>query len=272
MEAITSANNSLLKLAASLREKKHRDRTGLFVAEGIRLVEEAVQADWKVHAIIGTEKAYSQERVRNILHMAAGGEHRLATVSDALYGKITETEQPQGLMAVMEQQETGLETVTAVSKPLFMILDGVQDPGNVGALIRTADAAGCHAIFLTGACADVFSGKALRSTMGSLFHIPIVRCRQTSELIDWLQSREICLAVTSLEAAQPYFESDLTSPLAIVFGNEGAGVSAGMLARAEKHLYIPILGKAESLNVNAAAAVILYEAVRQRGMVANGIM
>ena len=272
METITSANNSLLKLAASLREKKHRDRTGLFVAEGIRLVEEAVKADWKIHAIIGTEKAYSQERVQHIIHMAADGEHRLTTVSDALYGKITETEQPQGLMAVMEQQETSLETIAAVPKPLFMILDGVQDPGNVGALIRTADAAGCYAIFLTGACADVFSGKALRSTMGSLFHIPIVRCRQTSELIDWLQSREICLAVTSLEAAQPYFESDLTSPLAIVFGNEGAGVSASMLARAEKHLYIPILGKAESLNVNAAAAVILFEAARQRGMVANRIM
>ena len=264
IEEIRSSHNSLLKLAASLKIKKHRDDNSLFVVEGVRLVEEATQARREIMAIIGTSKAYRQERVQGIMKQLTARSCRIAVIEEELYAKITDTEQPQGLMALVRKQESKLDKIPNATTPLLAILDGVQDPGNVGALIRTADAAGCTAVVLTSGCADVYGGKVVRATMGSLFHLPIVSNVNVTELVDWLSDNHISLAATALSSTNLYHEVDLKGPVAIVLGNEGAGVSVELLSKAEQHLYIPIYGKAESLNVAAAAAIIFYEAARQR--------
>ena len=264
-ELITSAQNSLIKLAASLKQKKYRDETGLFVVEGIRLVEELAHSDWQAQTCIYTAEAAQYERVQNSIAALTEKKCRMVVVPNAIYDKVTDTKEPQGIMVLAEKRTWEfVKDLSSLRKPLLIVLDGIQDPGNVGAAIRTADAAGCTGVLLTKGCADLFSGKTVRASMGSLFHIPIFEGLTQTEIITALRSNKIVLLATSLDSSEVYFGVDFTKPTAIVFGNEGQGVSAEMLADADCRLYIPILGSAESLNVAASAAVILYEAVRQR--------
>jgi len=265
MEVIVSSQNNLVKLAASLRQKKYRDEAGVFSVEGVRLVEEAIKADWEITTCIVTKKAYEQSRVQKLVEQLEKRHCRIAELSDILYAKITDTDQAQGIMAIVKKKEFSLQDLTAENKrPLIAVLDAVQDPGNVGALIRTADAAGCTAVIMTPGSADLFSGKTVRATMGSLFHIPVVSKISTPELISYVKEFQIQLIATALTSSSPYYEVDLTGPAAVVFGNEGNGVSDELLRHAASRLYIPLYGQAESLNVAAAAAVIFYEIARQR--------
>lgn len=265
VECITSSQNKMVKLAASLLQKKYRDETGLFLLEGIRLIEEAVQAGWSLECCLVTTEARSKERVLQILGQLSAQNIKLLQVPDEIFNKLTETQQPQGLVAIARKRDYTLADVFASKEqPLIVILESVQDPGNVGALIRTADAAGCSGVILTKGCADVYSGKTVRATMGSLFHLPIVSGVEENELITALKSNKIALFATSLATRNLYHDVNMSRPSAIVFGNEGSGVREEILQAADELMYIPIYGKAESLNVSASAAVILFEAMRQR--------
>nr|NSL49736.1 RNA methyltransferase [Dendrosporobacter quercicolus DSM 1736]SDL49152.1 RNA methyltransferase, TrmH family [Dendrosporobacter quercicolus] len=261
---ITSLQNSTVKLAASLKQRKHREATGLFMAEGVRLVEEAIGSNWRIESCLYTEQALANQRVQAIINTLSARDCRLLAVSGAVYAKISDTEQPQGIMTLIRRNSQALSSVLDTDQALLVILDGLQDPGNLGAVIRTADAAGATAVILTKGCTDLYAGKAVRSTMGSLFHIPLVEGVIYEDLIHLLQEQDIALLATSLASARNYLAADYKQPVAIVFGNEGQGVNPVLLDKAEERIYIPILGRAESLNVAAAAAVILYEAVRQR--------
>lgn len=264
MEEIISPQNSLFKMAAALRQKKYREETGLFVIEGVRLFEEAVQADWDMTAIIGTAKGYNQPRVQTLLRKWQHRNCRVVAVQENLYAKITDTEQPQGLMGLVRQKNVSLQELAVKDHTFITVLDGVQDPGNVGTLIRVADAAGCHAVVLTKGCADLYAGKVVRATMGSLFHLPVVRDADGAALVEWLTQNGITLFATALTEAAIYHHCDLTRSVAVAFGNEGSGLSGFLLNSAREKITIPLYGQAESLNVATSAAVILYEAARQR--------
>jgi TrmH family RNA methyltransferase len=178
---------------------------------------------------------------------------------------MTDTDQPQGLMVLVEKRRYQFDDVILNKKnPLIVVLDGLQDPGNVGTIIRTADAAGCSGVLMTKGCADLFSGKTVRAGMGSIFNLPIIEGLECNQLVSLLSEHHISLMATALTNSEVYFSTDFTKPVAVVFGNEGNGVQKELLQKAKVKLYIPILGKAESLNVAASASVILYEAVRQR--------
>jgi len=167
-------------------------------------------------------------------------------------------------LAVVHQKIRPLEELpTASLSSLWVILDSLQDPGNVGTIIRTADAAGAAGVLLTPECADLYAGKTSRATMGSLFHIPVVTA-SVDQCVSFCASRGLALYVAGAEAAVSYSDVKLTGPCAIVFGNEGAGVSEDFRRRALLNIKIPIEGKAESVNVATATAVILFEAARQR--------
>ncbi len=149
-------------------------------------------------------------------------------------------------------------------QPLFVVLDGVQDPGNAGTIIRTADAVGATAVILTKGSVDVFGDKVVRATMGSLFHLPIVADVSAAEVAAFAEAADCQLLATALDAlAKPHFAVDFRRGSLIAFGNEGNGVSEALLRAAAK-VYIPMYGRAESLNVGVSSAVVLYEAVRQR--------
>ena len=263
-DMITSANNQVIKKVASLKQKKYRDEYNLFVVEGIRLVEEAAGSTWRPAMCFYTEKAAAAPRVQATLEILAAKGCRIFPVADNVYAKITDTEQPQGILCVMEKKRYTFDDLQSSDRELIVVLDNVQDPGNVGTVVRTADAAGCCGVILTKGCADLFSGKTVRATMGSLFHLPVITGVAEQEVAAFLERQGIRLLATALDSSSLYHDVDLRSPVAIVFGNEGAGVSKVILEKADERLYIPLYGRAESLNVAVAAAVILYEARRQR--------
>lgn len=264
-ESVTSPQNPLIKQIAALRQKKQRDGLGLFVVEGVRLCEDFVASDWKGDVCLFTPEAAVSPRVDKLLAAFASKGCRLVQVPEAIFAKAADTEMPQGILVVAAKRRfTFSDVLPPDLPPLIAVLDGVQDPGNAGVLIRTADAAGCSGVILTRGCADLFAAKTVRSTMGSLFHLPVLAGIAHSELAAALAAAAVPIAATALEAAVPYHDADLTGPLAIVFGNEGQGVTPDLLAAAGCRLVIPLYGRAESLNVATAAAVILFEAARQR--------
>ena len=266
MDVIASSANKKIKLVASLKQKKHRDAERLFIAEGIRLAEAAVEANWPCRFGLCTGTAAKKERVQMFLQQLEARQCPVYEVPEDIYNKISDTQQPQGVLLVLENGSSSLSSVISGAGASFiLVLDQLQDPGNVGTIIRTADAVGCSGIIVMENSADIYAGKTVRATMGSLFHLPVVTGIGQEELIDFLAQHKISLLATALDAqAQPYFSLDFTVPVALVLGNEGAGVSPELLDKADQKVFIPMAGRSESLNVATAAAVLLYEGLRQR--------
>lgn len=265
MEKIDSASNKKIKLAASLSRRKHREREGLFIAEGVRLCEMAAASGWQAEYGLVTERCLQSERGQRLCRQLEG-QCPMYLVTEQLYGKAAAVETPQGVLLVIRQKQSRLADLPAAEAPLYVVLDGVQDPGNAGTIIRTADAAGAGAVILMRGTTDIFADKAVRATMGSLFHLPVCTGVTGEELAAFAAAKKLRLYVTALdETAKPHFDCDLRGSLLLAFGNEGRGVSPELLLQGEK-LYIPMQGGAESLNVGVAAAVVLYEALRQRSL------
>ena len=263
-ERIDSPANKKIKLAASLHSRKHREKEGLFLAEGIRLAEMAVESGWETVFCLCTAALVSQPRGSRLLARMEACSIPVYETAENVYRKASGTDTPQGILLVMKQKKSRLSELAPAENPLYVVLDGVQDPGNAGTIIRTADAVGADGVILLKGSADAFSEKTVRSTMGSLFHLPICPDVTREELQAFLKERKVLLLATALdETAKPHFKQDFTGRCAIAFGNEGSGVSQALLANAVR-TYIPMYGKAESLNVGVSAAVVLYEAVRQR--------
>ena len=177
--------------------------------------------------------------------------------------KLADTETPQGIIATASYAEKNLEEIRFKSVPLIVAVDRVQEPGNLGAIIRTSDAAGADAVIILKGTCDVFMQKTIRATAGSIFNIPIIYAG-TDKFLEWLKSNGIMLIATALDSGKSIFDAGLKKPIAFVFGNEAHGVSNEIKRKADLILKIPIFGKAESLNVSASAAVCLYETARQR--------
>jgi len=266
VERIESVANKKIKFVASLKQKKHRDKEREFVAEGVRLVEMAVESDRPFSFALYTKEAMENVRVRKILRLLEEKGCTIYEISADIYRKVSDTVEPQGIMLVLKKSLVSLDSlVSSEIMPLILVLDGLQDPGNVGTIIRTADAAGCTGIVLMKNTVDVFSGKTVRAAMGSLFHLPVVIDVSVDELKGFLGEQNIVLQATALDSeAKKHFDVDFTKPTAIAFGNEGDGISKELLSAAEQKIYIPMIGQTESLNVSTAAAVVLYEAARQR--------
>lgn len=256
---LTGLQNPLVKVAAELKQKKYRQKRGEFLAEGLRTVEEAV-AFKAAQQIFYT--ATEDERTLQLLEQAASMQLKLTCVSEAVMKKIADTETPQGIIAVCRMQEQPLEQLLASGK-LLLVLDRVGDPGNIGTMLRTADAAGVGGIILLKGTADIYAPKTVRSSMGSLFHVPVLSGVAEQEFIDNAKKAGYQLLVTALDGADNLYQADLKGRLAFVMGNEAGGVSAALLQQADKRVFIPMRGKAESLNVAMAAGIVMFEAMRR---------
>lgn len=266
MERIDSSVNKKLKLVAKLHNGKYRKQENLFVAEGVRIAEMAVEADWKIKFSFVSDKALENPRVRNLLERLDRLGIPVYSMADSLYNKAADTENSQGLLLVMEPGLTTLDQVLAGrAGGIFAVLDCVQDPGNAGTIIRTADAAGFDGVICLSGTVDVLSDKVVRSAMGSLFNIPVVAGVSSDEFLRGCQKYNVKTMVTALDQeAGSYFRADYRGGCALVFGNEGNGASAEIMMEADEKVFIPMAGRAESLNVSVAAAIVIYEAYRQR--------
>ncbi|MFV8830397.1 TrmH family RNA methyltransferase [Alkalihalobacterium sp. APHAB7] len=246
MNRIESAKNPKVKQWKKLHTKKGRDTDNQFLIEGTHLIEEA-----RISGIDPIELIISEEYA--VPKNWSDWQVPITYVTDRVMIELSETKSPQGVIAICQQFEHQL----IPSQGRYLLLDAVQDPGNVGTIIRTADAAGVDGIVLGEGSVDLYNGKVIRSTQGSLFHLPIVK----GNLLEWiekLKTLDIPVYGTALENGQDYNQIESPFSFALIVGNEGEGVSKEFLDETDANLYVPIYGQAESLNVAIATAVLLY--------------
>lgn len=259
-EPIRSLQNPKVKLWSSLLARKYRQREGLFLLEGDHLVEEALKAGAELVNIVYPEE---EGLPPNIRPLVSGREHLCVPVSGDVFAKCVSTVTPPAVFAVAHKLRHTAADVAAHHRSLVVAVDGVQDPGNLGTIIRSADAAGASAVLLGNGTVDLYNPKTLRATMGSLFHLPIAE----ADLAEWLpRAREAGVAVYAarLDNAESCYALDWTGDTWLVIGNEGAGVTPDIQQAAGAGVHIPMVGRSESLNAAMAATVLLFEAMRQR--------
>ncbi len=255
---INSKENNLYKFFKGLKTKKGRQKSGYYLIEGERLVEEAIQSNCIVEYVLISSVYESKQK------FILSPDSKIIKFPEKLFNQLAETTNPQGIIAVVRKEEASIETIQGDHNPILVILDGIQDPGNLGTIIRTSAAAGVSAVILTEGTVDVYNPKVIRSTMGALFHIPIIANVEDSIILDWLRKQKIKIVVADVNATKYYFSIDMSASVAIVIGNENKGPSDLWKGQAQYVTKIPLLGKTESLNASMAAGILIYEAVRQR--------
>jgi TrmH family RNA methyltransferase len=260
---ITSSQNPLIKEIKSFRSRKNRSKKGLFIIEGSKLFFEALNEEEKIASIFMSEQFLSTGESKEILARAAARSIKTYALPDRLFKAISDTESPQGILAIIKARHRNINQLPAEGN-LLVILETLQDPGNMGTIIRTADAAGFTGIIVSQGCVDVYNPKVLRSTMGSIFHIPLFFSDNLGETIQILKSKGTKIYAAHLKGTSNYFQLDMHNDTAIIIGNESKGISAEIAALADELVKIPMIGKAESLNASVAAALLMYESVRQR--------
>ncbi|NEU29843.1 RNA methyltransferase [bacterium LRH843] len=247
MKRIDSIKNEQVKSLKKLHTRKGREKAGKFLVEGYHLVEEALKAEIVIETMMITEKAAIPESW-------SVSDRDVIVVSDQVMKEISETETPQGIVAVCEfPSPPNVEVETGK----YLLIDRVQDPGNVGTMIRTADSAGMTGVILGEGCVDMFNNKVIRASQGSIFHLPIIK----GDLMSWIRRfNEVSIPVygTALEGASVYSTIPRQSQFALIMGNEGEGVAKDLLIATDQNIYIPIFGHAESLNVAVAAGILMY--------------
>ncbi|MDT8716525.1 RNA methyltransferase [Clostridium sp. 19966] len=252
MNTITSKDNHLFKDAKKLKERKYREEKGKFIIEGIRFVEEAVNANASIDKIF-VSSSFSQKN-----KIFKWNDYDTYELKDVLFKELCSTENPQGIAAVVNAKNEAISSGDGI----YVLVDKLQDPGNMGTIIRTAHAVNASGVIYTAGTVDPYNDKTLRSTMGSIFYIPVMK-DEKFEFLSKLKRDGYLLVVSALDAQEDFYELDYTSKTIIAVGNEGNGISDEVLSKADVKVKIPMPGGAESLNASVAASVMLYEVLRQ---------
>jgi TrmH family RNA methyltransferase len=267
---ITSRDNALVKQARAVRDGKHVEQ--IFV-EGLRLCEEATQALGidDIQDVIYTERIAQDERGARLLDALRISGKRRAIVSESVFASLSDTKTPQGIVLLVSRPDTERASLvkSAGETPLIIILHRVNNPANAGAIIRAAEAAGASGAILTEGTTDIFSPKSLRGAMGSSFRLPLWTNASFQEALAWCKEQGISTICADLRASVTHTELDWTRPSALIVGAESSGLTMEERAQADEALRIPMRSPVESLNVAVAAAIVLYEAARQRAVVSG---
>ncbi len=263
---VTSSKSEIVKKTAGLRTAQTARREGLFTVEGLRAVEELLMAEGFDTEYLMAEQALLEQNsaLLHFLEQRLPADMRVYRVSADTFKKVSDTETPQGLLAVVKRKSCGISDVLRGPAPLICVLENLQDPGNMGTILRTADAAAASGVIALKGCVDFYGGKTVRSTMGSLLHLPAVQGTELRETVEALHRAGVRLYAAALGAGQYHYEADFSGPCAFLIGNEGNGLTEEALALADEKIMIPMPGRAESLNAAMAAGILMYEAVRQR--------
>ena len=260
MQTITSKDNELIKHIRKLKDKKYRDESNEYVVEGVKLVEEAVKENAKIKQIIVCEDTTRTYEIPTHI-MLEIAKYECISVSDKIFNIITQVTNPQGIMAIIEKNAQDAQI--DYSQDIIVVLDDVQDPGNLGTILRTVDSIGLNQIIVSKGTADAFNSKVVRSTMGAIFRIKIIEVENLAQAIKEMRKHHFKLMVTSLQTENSIYDIDFNKKI-IVIGNEANGVSKEIQDMADEKAKIPMLGRTESLNASVAAGVVMYEYVRQK--------
>ncbi|MEK6783276.1 MAG: RNA methyltransferase [Bacteroidota bacterium] len=257
---ITSTQNPKVKSLLALEKPRERRKQQLFLVEGSKEIKLAMEAGYKIGNIFFCEEIINKEGAEFI----SAQDKLLIPVSKEVFEKIAVRESSGGMVAVAEQKTHRLEEITLSKIPLILILESVEKPGNLGAILRTADAAGVDAVIICDPQTDFYNPNVIRSSVGCVFTRQIA-CATSEETIAWLKKENITIFCTYLKASKPYHEIDFTQPCAIVMGTEATGLSGVWVKNSTTNIIIPMSGKIDSMNVSTCAAVVIFEAKRQRG-------
>lgn len=255
---ITSTANQQVKQIIQFNKKgKHRNAQDVFVVEGTKMFLEAPR-----ERIV---KAYfSESYVKKQLRGKLAEDIPCEVVEDSVFGNMSDTQTPQGVLCLVKQCHYSLKELLEKKNPLLLILENIQDPGNLGTMMRTAEGAGVDGVILSSGCVDMYNPKTIRSTMGSIYRVPFFLAKDLQEVLGELKKEGIRIFAAHLEGSRSYGGEDYTRGTAFLLGNEGNGLSPDLAACADTCIRIPMEGKLESLNVAVASAILLYEAYRQR--------
>ena len=260
MQVISSKDNDLIKHIKKLKDKKHRDESNEYIIEGVKLIEEAVKEKARIKKIIVCEDTTrTYEIPTNIMYEIA--KYECVYVTNKVFASITQVTNPQGIMAIIEKGDTNVQI--DYTQDIIVALDDVQDPGNLGTILRTVDSIGLNQIIVSKGTADAFNSKVVRSTMGAIFRVKIIEVENLPQAIKEMRKHHFKLMVTSLQTKNSIYEIDFNKKI-IVIGNEANGVSKEIQDMADEKAKIPMLGRTESLNASVAAGVVMYEYVRQK--------
>jgi len=263
---ITSLQNARVKDALSLRDGRHRRRQGLFLIDGGREISRAIDAGIELEevficlALCGGDDAECGRLLRRLATMPV----RQTEVSSAVFQRLAFGQRTEGIVAVARPPRTTLDDLRLPVCPLVAVLEGVEKPGNIGAVLRSADAAGVSALIAADGGTDLYNPNTIRASLGTIFTVPVCTA-SASAVRDWLSSRRVPIFAARVDAATDYTAVDFTGPAAIVLGSEASGLSTVWIVGVTP-IRLPMYGAADSLNVSATAAVLFYEAVRQRGL------
>jgi TrmH family RNA methyltransferase len=251
--AVSSLANPTVKSVRALHMRRERQETGLFLVEGLRSIAEAVSLGRKPRLLLHGEAVADHP----LLRQAAAASGETLVVTEAILAKISRRENPQAVLGVFEQARTDLTSLDPRSARCWVGLEAVRDPGNLGAIVRTADAAGCGGVILIGECCDPFSVEAVRATMGSIFAVPIITT-DLAGFLEWRSAWPGTIAGTLLGATTDFRDAPYGNPTLILMGNEQAGLTPDLTDACDVTVKIPMLGRADSLNLAVATGVMIY--------------
>ncbi|MDP8266350.1 MAG: RNA methyltransferase [Candidatus Aceula meridiana] len=262
-QEITSLQNSHIKAVVKLRDKKHRDQTGLMIVEGKREISRAKQAGIVFKEIYFSKDFLAQDANQEFQMQVSEDIEDIFDVEDNVFEKICFGQRNEGILAVCLQPKKTWADLRLGKKPLLVILEGLEKPGNLGAVLRTCDGAGVDGLIICDGITDIYNPNVVRASTGVVFSIPVIQAT-SQEAIDFLKDHQILICATLPDAEKDYADVDMNIPLALVMGNEQKGLSKIWQMKADQKVRIPMKGKADSLNVSVTTSVIIYEAIRQR--------
>ncbi|MFM9836972.1 MAG: TrmH family RNA methyltransferase [Cyclobacteriaceae bacterium] len=257
---ITSTQNPKVKSLLALEKPRERRKQQLFIVEGKKEIGLALEAGYKIGNIFFCDEIVSEVELATL----PLENKLLIPVSKEVFDKIAIRESTGGMIAVAEQKTHRLAEIKLSKNPLLLVLEGVEKPGNLGAVLRTADAAGVDAVIICDPQTDFYNPNVIRSSVGCVFTNQLA-ATTSDETIAWLKENNISIFCTYLKAAKPYHQIDFTKPAAIVMGTEATGLSDAWVKNSNANIIIPMSGKIDSMNVSNATAVVVFEAKRQRG-------
>jgi RNA methyltransferase, TrmH family len=261
---ITSVQNQRVKDTARLRDRRHREQQGRFLIDGTREILRALQTGIKLDQLFVCQELCRSDEAEQALGLARSQGFEILLVTPQVFGKLAFGDRAEGMLAAAATPRTTLADLPALAlDPLVAVLAGVEKPGNIGAVLRTADAAGVAAVIVADPQTDLFNPNAIRASLGTIFSVPVATAT-AAETLAWLREKQCRILTTRVEARLSYSEADYRGPTAVVLGSEAQGLSGAWHGADVVPVRVPMLGVADSLNVSATAAVLFYEALRQR--------
>lgn len=260
MNTITSKDNEIIKSIRKLKEKKYRDINHEYIIEGLKMLKEAIIEDASIKLIVVCEECLQDGCIDNKLKYEIA-KYDCIYVNQKVFSILTDVQNPQGLLAVIKKQDK--EENIDYKQDIIIALDGIQDPGNLGTILRTIDSVGLNQVIVSKETADAYNPKVVRSTMGAIFRVNIIETENLLNTLKNAKKHHFKTMATSLENSTSIYEAELNKKI-IVIGNEANGVSKEILDYADEKIKIPMIGKTESLNASVATGIILYEYVRRK--------